>query len=308
MHYTSFQHDDWGSWSGWIKRDDQIHPLISGNKWRKLRLYVNGTGNKPARQLLTIGGPHSNHLLAVAAYAKSSGILARAIIPKLYTHKTNAILSLIRKLGAELLEIDRSKFRTMIKDSRLLTNYAACEEQTLIVPFGADGPQGKKGCREIAREIEEKGIQPDSWLVPVGTACTAEGIAEGIQETTTVILHLPFRNSKIRLHLYDRLNLSVGTKHKIIWTDPPKQKFGFIEEETAQFALAFYQQTNILLDPLYNGPMMRSVCKNRRNELGESVFIHTGGMFGWLGMKERYPDSESVTALAKMASATVPAL
>ena len=48
----------------WVKRDDMIHPFISGNKWRKLRYPIQEMRQFGKHQLVTFGGAWSNHLLA----------------------------------------------------------------------------------------------------------------------------------------------------------------------------------------------------------------------------------------------------
>ena len=58
-----------------MKRDDLIHPDVSGNKWRKLKGFFGEVD--PSRPVLTFGGAHSNHLRAAAfafAYAGIKGI------------------------------------------------------------------------------------------------------------------------------------------------------------------------------------------------------------------------------------------
>ena len=52
-----------------IKRDDLIHPIISGNKWRKLKYVLQQARTENKNHLVTFGGAYSNHLLAVAAAA-----------------------------------------------------------------------------------------------------------------------------------------------------------------------------------------------------------------------------------------------
>lgn len=49
-----------------IKRDDLIHPFISGNKWRKLKYLLEDARRQQKNTLVTFGGAWSNHLLATA--------------------------------------------------------------------------------------------------------------------------------------------------------------------------------------------------------------------------------------------------
>jgi len=55
----------------WIKRDDLLHPDISGNKYRKLRYNVEEAKQQGYHTLLTFGGAFSNHIAATAAAEKN---------------------------------------------------------------------------------------------------------------------------------------------------------------------------------------------------------------------------------------------
>ncbi|MDO9212349.1 MAG: 1-aminocyclopropane-1-carboxylate deaminase/D-cysteine desulfhydrase, partial [Methylococcales bacterium] len=50
----------------WIKRDDLLHPIMSGNKWRKLKYSLNHALNSGADTIISMGGAYSNHLHALA--------------------------------------------------------------------------------------------------------------------------------------------------------------------------------------------------------------------------------------------------
>ena len=63
-----------------ILRLDAIHPLVSGNKWFKLKENIRLAQAAGANGLLTFGGAFSNHLLATAAAAKTLGFSATGIV------------------------------------------------------------------------------------------------------------------------------------------------------------------------------------------------------------------------------------
>ena len=49
-----------------IKRDDLIHKVVSGNKWRKLKGHLLNFNQSNNSNISSIGGVHSNHLHALA--------------------------------------------------------------------------------------------------------------------------------------------------------------------------------------------------------------------------------------------------
>jgi 1-aminocyclopropane-1-carboxylate deaminase len=63
-----------------IKRDDMIHPLISGNKWRKLKYVLQKAQAEGKTHLITFGGAYSNHLLATAAAAARFGFKSTGFV------------------------------------------------------------------------------------------------------------------------------------------------------------------------------------------------------------------------------------
>jgi 1-aminocyclopropane-1-carboxylate deaminase len=64
----------------YIKRDDMIHPFISGNKWRKLKYILLEAKKLQKKHLVTFGGAHSNHLLATACTAAKFGFSSTGIV------------------------------------------------------------------------------------------------------------------------------------------------------------------------------------------------------------------------------------
>src|SRR5436305_14552949 len=72
-----------------VLRLDKIHPVVSGNKWFKLKYYLQQAIEKKFTAVATFGGAFSNHILATA-YAcyklniKSIGFI-RGEAPKNYS-------------------------------------------------------------------------------------------------------------------------------------------------------------------------------------------------------------------------------
>lgn len=56
-----------------VKREDRIHPLVSGNKFRKLKYNLLAAKEEQADTLLTFGGAFSNHIAATAVAGRSGG-------------------------------------------------------------------------------------------------------------------------------------------------------------------------------------------------------------------------------------------
>src|SRR5687767_15919884 len=63
-----------------VLRLDQLHPVISGNKWFKLQAYLEDAKAQGKKALLTFGGAFSNHILATAAAGAASGFQTAGVI------------------------------------------------------------------------------------------------------------------------------------------------------------------------------------------------------------------------------------
>src|SRR6195952_3294994 len=92
-----------------IKRDDLIHPIISGNKWRKLKYPLKQAHAENKTHLVTFGGAYSNHLLATAATASKFGFKSTGFVRG--EEIDNDTLFLCRLHGMDLIFSDRESYK-----------------------------------------------------------------------------------------------------------------------------------------------------------------------------------------------------
>src|SRR5256885_17104810 len=92
-----------------IKRDDLIHPVISGNKWRKLKYLLKEAQAQNKTHLVTFGGAYSNHLLATSAAAARFGFRSTGFVRG--EDVNNDILFLCRLHGMNLRFSGRESYR-----------------------------------------------------------------------------------------------------------------------------------------------------------------------------------------------------
>src|SRR5690606_8276610 len=92
-----------------LKRDDQIHPFISGNKWRKLKYILLKAQAESKNHLVTFGGVWSNHLLATACAAAKFGFKSTGIVRG--EDVNTETLFLCRMFGMGLKFVDRDSYR-----------------------------------------------------------------------------------------------------------------------------------------------------------------------------------------------------
>src|SRR6201996_5223191 len=117
--------------SVFIKRDDMIHPIISGNKWRKLKYVLNRAHAEGKHRLVTFGGAYSNHLLATAAAAARFGFKATGFVRG--EEVNNDTLFLCRLHGMNLIFTDRESY---LDKSALFNKHFADDKEAFFIDEG----------------------------------------------------------------------------------------------------------------------------------------------------------------------------
>ncbi len=153
-----------------LKRDDLIHPEISGNKWRKLK--YNLTGGRA----LTFGGAYSNHIRAVAAAGALYGFETIGVIRGEEHLPLNPSLEFAVARGMRLTYLDRSAYR-LKHTLEVIAGLRARFGDFRLLPEGGSNAAAVRGCAELAEEID---VGFDVICCPVGTGGTLAGIAAGL--------------------------------------------------------------------------------------------------------------------------------
>jgi 1-aminocyclopropane-1-carboxylate deaminase len=268
-----------------IKRDDLIHPIISGNKWRKLKYILKKAQAENKNHLVTFGGAYSNHLLATAAAAAKFGFKSTGIVRG--EPVNNDTLFLCRLHGMELLFTDRESYR----DKQMLFNkHFANDPNAFFIDEGGASPEGAKGCSELIDELTER---YDHIFCACGTGTTAAGILNGIKANnlSTQFHAVPvLKNGGFMRDEINKFLLRPADFH--LHTDYHFGGYGKTDTELIEFIKQFVAQTGILIEPVYTGKMLYAVydlAAKGHFKPGESILaIHSGGIWGLLGMKEKF--------------------
>ncbi|MFD6417278.1 1-aminocyclopropane-1-carboxylate deaminase/D-cysteine desulfhydrase [Streptomyces sp. NPDC060194] len=156
-----------------LKRDDLIHPALSGNKWRKL---VPNLDAAAGRTVLTFGGAYSNHLRATAAAGRLLGFPTIGVVrgEELAHRPLNPSLARCAADGMRLHFTDRTAYRAK-------TLPAGVDPAELyVVPEGGSNALAVRGAAELGRELRDR---TDVAAVAVGTGGTLAGLAAGLRTT-----------------------------------------------------------------------------------------------------------------------------
>ncbi len=94
-----------------VKRDDLIHPVLTGNKYRKLKYNLEYVLQNKIKTIITFGGAYSNHLHAVAGICKEMNLQSIGIIRGDGPDLNNSTLNWCIEKGMRLYFVSRSNYR-----------------------------------------------------------------------------------------------------------------------------------------------------------------------------------------------------
>ena len=268
-----------------VKRDDLIHPEISGNKWRKLKYNLLEAQQKGCNELLTFGGAFSNHIYAVAAAGKYFGFETNGIIRGDELHENSSeTLKFAAVCGMKLYFVSRSEYRDMREDSQ---NHPFIQSfnRAIILPEGGTNELALEGVGEMAEEIREQlGYAPDYVICPVGTGGTMAGIIAASDPKTKVLGICVLKNghyleNEIKALIENKLG-KTKDNYAIVWdghhggyAKKTPQLLDFIEE--------FEERFSIPIEPVYSGKMFfafEELIKTTIQPNSTVVLVHTGGL------------------------------
>ena len=268
-----------------IKRDDLIDPIISGNKWRKLKFVLRDARSLGKSHLVTFGGAYSNHLLATAAAAAKFGFSSTGIVRG--EEVNNDTLFLCRLYGMNLLFTDRDSYRDKLA---LFTQYFGSDTDAYFIDEGGASVLGAQGVSELIGELPETF---DHIFCACGTGTSAAGIINGISDAklSTNFHGVPvLKNGEfLRTDIDAYLNNPADYK---LHTDYHFGGYAKTDEALISFIKNFTSSTGILIDPVYTGKMLFAIYDRAAKSYfkpGDKILaVHTGGIWGLLGMKEKF--------------------
>lgn len=258
-----------------VKRDDLIHPEISGNKWRKLKHNIEAYKKGDFDALLTFGGAYSNHIHATAAVGKLLGIKTIGIIRGEETLPLNRTLLDAKEWGMQLVYVDRTTYRKK-STAEFIATIKQQFGNIFIVPEGGANQLGEKGCEEIIPEID---VAFDTICCACGTGTTVSGL---INSTDKNVIGFPVLKGGD--FLLDEIKQYAGNKPFQLQTEYHFGGYAKTTPELLDFIHNFEIQHAIELDYVYTGKLFFGVydlIKKGHFEKGTTVVVlHTGGVQG----------------------------
>lgn len=275
---------------GWLHRRplrismlrlDRLHPVVSGNKWYKLKGNVAAALQEGCPGIATFGGAYSNHLAATAAAAREAGLASVGFVRGL--HHGAAGTDTLRFCAAQGMQLEYISTADYSRknDPEYFSFLRQQHPGFWFVPEGGANEQGRSGAETIARLVPGDATHV---VLSVGTGTTFIGLRNALPAAVAMTGFVPMKSGRyleteIRAHLragQDRAWSLIDAFHF--------GGFGRTNQELMDFMVAFYNNYRIPLDVVYTGKMMYGL----RQLLQEGIFpdgahivcLHTGGLQG----------------------------
>jgi len=251
-------------------RLDKLHPIVSGNKWFKLKEHLaHITLGQP---ILTFGGAWSNHLVATAYAAKQAGLKAIGIIRGERPALLSPTLEDALTYGMHLEFISRQDYLQK-EDPVFLGELSRRFPGAYIIPEGGGGPPGIKGSEDILRLTDTTGYSHIACAI--GTGTTFLGLLRAASPNQTII-GVPVLKGMEPLASVDTRVLLLPQYHFGGYARHPQPLLDFMN--------SFYAATNIPTDIVYTGKLFFAITESIRTGIfpthSRLLIIHSGGLQG----------------------------
>jgi 1-aminocyclopropane-1-carboxylate deaminase len=267
-----------------VLRLDLIDPVISGNKWFKLKEYLVEATDKNKRTIITFGGAFSNHILATACLCKETGFQSVGIIrggqPKTLSHT----LQWAKHCGMDLFYVEREEYKTKKLPNTVHDKYP----DAYLINEGGYGLPGVKGVSTILNLSNTK--EYTHILTAVGTGTTLAGLIEGSEKSQQIIGISSLKNN---FELDAQINdlLSGGNKNRFQLLH--QFHFGGYAKHNdtlIAFMNEWYRTTNIPSDFVYTAKLFFAfnalLMENYFPPQSKILLLHTGGLQGNNSLKK----------------------
>lgn len=267
----------------YVKREDALHPFISGNKYRKLKYNLLEAQKLGLKTVLTFGGAFSNHIAATAYAGKASNLRTIGVIrgdELVDKWRDNPTLRVANENGMQLKFVSREWYRDK-ENAEAIALLVQEFGDFYRIPEGGTNSLAVKGCEEI---LTQNDAVFDVICTCVGTGGTIAGIINASLPHQSVIGFPAVKGDFLKKDIckfVENLNWDLETNYNF-------EGYGKVSKALIDFINAFKLQTTIPLDPVYTGKMMYGIldliAKDYFTPGTKILAIHTGGLQGIAGM------------------------
>ena len=273
-----------------VLRLDQCHPLLSGNKWYKLKYNLLEFQEQPDLPIVSFGGAYSNHLYALAAAGKLLGMRTIGVVRGEMPEPLNPVLEFTQEQGMSLWPISRSDYRRK-QDADFLDDLRSRFGDFHLLPEGGSNSLAIQGCEEIASLLSwQKDDAKRLVVLCCGTGTTMAGLISGMSkvesESATKVLGISVLKGEgyLQSEISEQLQTS-GCATAIDWrVDDAHHCGGYARSNPAlqSFLSEFAEFSDLPLEPVYTGKLFYALFdlieKGVISAGTEVLAIHSGGI------------------------------
>lgn len=264
-----------------IKQDERIHPVLSGNKWRKLKYVLNHVLESGYPGIISMGGGYSNHLHALAYACHQLDLPVVGLVRGEPSSSLTPTLNDVQNWGMQVHFVSRSEYR-QLRQAELVAQWRKAYPDYYWLPEGGAVTLALQGVAEILDEL------PDNydWLaLACGTGTTLAGLASQLASPRQLLGIAAVKHANF---LYRDIAELLGDAHSDNWQlglDYHQGGFGRVNPILLERISRFEQQQGIRLEPIYTGKLLMAVedlINKGFFQAGQHiVLLHSGGLQGW---------------------------
>jgi 1-aminocyclopropane-1-carboxylate deaminase len=266
-----------------VLRLDLLHPVISGNKWFKLKFYIDEAKRLHKKRIITYGGAWSNHIVATSCACSLNKLNAVGIIRGEEPFEYSDTLKAAKDFGMGLIFLNRKDYQNKILP--LIPD----EQNDYIIPEGGYGIKGAEGFSTALDYCNKNEFT--HFVCAVGTGTMMAGLIKAIEQAQHVVGISVLKNN---LDLSPAVNSLLTPKEQL-------KKFDLMEgyhfggyakynSELLQFMNSFYSESNIPSDFVYTGKLffaLKDLAEKNYFLPGSKILtVHSGGLQGNSSLKK----------------------
>lgn len=264
-----------------VKEDYKCHPIISGNKYRKLKGNLKAYNLGSYKGILSFGGTHSNHLFALAGVRKYFDIPVTVIVRGDGYDENNDTLRFAKESGVELLFVDRQSYRDKENApsiSKIISQY----HNHLVIPEGGSNEYALEGLKELYEEIASEEVDFDVIALSMGTGGTAAGILQASQNEK-IVVYPALKGEWMKDHIRELFNINIIDLERLdVRTGHHFGGYGKVNSALLKFMEDCEAQFELPLDRVYTSKAFYGIIQDIRNGYypvkSKILFLHTGGL------------------------------
>jgi len=266
----------------YIKRDDLLHSIVSGNKWRKLKYILEHALNLGADTIVSMGGAYSNHLHALAFAGTCLGLKTIAYVRGEKPDVLNPTLSDLLAWGMQLRFVSRAEYR-QLRAFKAHDSLPDLKAGQYWLPEGGATELALQGVAEIVREID---TEFDVLVAACGTGTTLAGLIRAAPPQAKVVGVAALKGAGFLHKDVEQLlhEADTGRRDWSIVLDYHFGGFGKTSAELIDFMRRFYADHAVPIEPVYTGKTLFAIydlLKQAYFKPGQRIImLHTGGLQG----------------------------